>query len=409
VPAGAVLPWHPAPAQLALPEPRVDGSAAQVGSRVFYIGGTGPSGASDVVYVAPTSGIGNYSLWETGPALPAPRTDAALAVFGGSIYVIGGTDADGAPTSTVFKLTPPLQGALPEWTTVDALALSAPVSGAAAAPASDGIFLIGGTGESGPLTTTWKSRLVGADLTKWAPQAALVEPNTDGVATVVGDYVWLMGGDAGSGPVRTVQIGVIGDTSTAAASPSASPSASPGAQTADSQPITVWRVSEQTNLPEARTDAAGFSLNNSLYVMGGSDGTAAQKTLWWATPDATGAIPGWKHLDQSDLEVAVSGSSAYATGSNAFMFGGSESTSATGATNQVQRASMAPQEPFFQLGILGVTIPALKIDGEIGQQLGYLSAAGAGTVNFIVLLLIGWAYAHKDQSRRIVARILRRR
>jgi N-acetylneuraminic acid mutarotase len=412
-PAGAVLPWYPAPSELKLPEPRVDGSAAQVGSRVYYIGGTSGSGATDTVFVAPTSGIGNYSLWETGPALPEPRTDAAVAVFSGSIYVIGGADADGAPTSTVFKLTPPLTGDLPAWETVDDLALSAPVAGAATAAAADGIFLIGGVGESGPVVETWKTT---ADtkgvLGAWAPQAKLVEPNTDGVATVVGDYVWLMGGDNGNGPVRSVQQGVIGtgaDTGAGvggeAASPSANPSAAPGVGTA-AESISIWRVSEQTNLPEPRTDVAGFSLNNTLYVMGGSDGSNPHADLWWATPDATGGIPGWKHLDQSDLKVAVTGASAYASGSNAFVFGG---TSPNGATNEVQRANMAPQEPFFQLGILGMTVPALKIDGEIGQQLGYLNAAGAGTVNFIILLLIGWAFAHKEQSRRIVARILRRK
>ncbi len=44
-------------------------------------------------------------------------------------------------------------------------------------------------------------------------------------------------------------------------------------------------------------------------------------------------------------------------------------------------------------------MPGLKIEGEIGQQLGYLNAAGAGTVNFMILLLIGWAFAHKAQTR----------
>jgi hypothetical protein len=406
-PGGAVLPWHEAPAELVLPEPRVDGGAAQLGTRLFYIGGTAGTAASDVVYVATTTGIGNYAPWEVGPPLPEPRSDASVVVFGGALYVIGGTDAEGALTSTVYRLTPPLSGPLPGWETLDDLALPAPVSGAAVAPATDGILLIGGTGESGPQVGTWKARLVATALTPWVAQANLVEPNTDGVATVVGDYVWLMGGDAGSGPVRTVQIGVIGSSAPEGegASAAPSPSASPGTPAADTQPITVWRVSDQTNLPEPRTDAAGFSLNNSLYLIGGSDGSGPRDQLWWAAPDATGAIPGWKHLDQSDLEVAVSGGTALASGSNSFVFGG---VTPDGPSNIVQRANMAPQEPFFQLGILGVTIPALKIDGEIGQQLGYLNAAGAGTVNFIVLLLIGWAYAHKEQSRRIIARILRR-
>jgi hypothetical protein len=359
------------------------------------------------VFVTSTTGIGNYAPWEAGPPLPAPRADAAVVTFGGSLYVIGGSDAEGAPTSTVFRLTPPLSGGLPEWESLDDLALPAPVSGASAAAAADGIFVIGGVGESGPGVATWKSRLVQGELTNWARQADLAEPNSDGVATVVGDYVWLLGGDAGAGPVRTVQVGVIG-SGTAAGEGEAepSPSASPGAEAADPQTITRWRFSDQTNLPEARTEASGFSLNNTLYLMGGSDGANPKKELWWATPDATGAIPGWKHLAESDLEEAVSGAAAYASGSNAFVFGG---TAAGGATNVVQRANMAPQEPFFQLGILGATVPALKIDGEIGQQLGYLNAAGAGTVNFIVLLLIGWAFAHKEQSRRLLARILRRR
>ena len=72
------------------------------------------------------------------------------------------------------------------------------------------------------------------------------------------------------------------------------------------------------------------------------------------------------------------------------------------------RANTAPQSPFFQLGLVGATVPGLKIEGEIGQQLGYLNAAGVGTVNFIILLLIGWAYAHKAQTRAIIARVLHR-
>ncbi len=81
---------------------------------------------------------------------------------------------------------------------------------------------------------------------------------------------------------------------------------------------------------------------------------------------------------------------------------------ADGVVATSYRANVAPQSPFFQLGIAGATVPGLKIEGEIGQQLGYLNAAGAGTVNFIILILIGWAYAHKAQTKAIIARVLRR-
>jgi hypothetical protein len=80
-----------------------------------------------------------------------------------------------------------------------------------------------------------------------------------------------------------------------------------------------------------------------------------------------------------------------------------------GALTSSVRANAAPMSPFFQVGLVGATIPGLKIDGEIGQQLGYLNAAGAGTLNFVILLLIGWAFAHKAQARAAIARVLRRR
>ena len=78
-------------------------------------------------------------------------------------------------------------------------------------------------------------------------------------------------------------------------------------------------------------------------------------------------------------------------------------TSPTRVLASSVRANTAPQSPFFQLGLVGATVPGLKIEGEIGQQLGYLNAAGVGTVNFILLILIGWAFAHKAQTRAIIA------
>ena len=72
------------------------------------------------------------------------------------------------------------------------------------------------------------------------------------------------------------------------------------------------------------------------------------------------------------------------------------------------RANTAPQSPFFSLGILGATIPGLKLDGEIGQQLGYLAAAGVGTANFVLLIAVGVAFAHKERTMELFHRLRRR-
>src|SRR3990172_13251199 len=45
-PAGAVVPWEPSPAELALPGPRTAGAVAQGGTTLLYIGGSDGSAAA---------------------------------------------------------------------------------------------------------------------------------------------------------------------------------------------------------------------------------------------------------------------------------------------------------------------------------------------------------------------------
>jgi hypothetical protein len=106
------------------------------------------------------------------------------------------------------------------------------------------------------------------------------------------------------------------------------------------------------------------------------------------------------------MKAPRGGASSVTTGPNVILIGG---RTAEGVTDTSVRANTAPQPPFFRLGLVGATVPGLKIDGEIGQQLGYLNAAGAGTVNFIILLLIGWAFAHKERSKAMLGRFIGRR
>ena len=45
-----------------------------------------------------------------------------------------------------------------------------------------------------------------------------------------------------------------------------------------------------------------------------------------------------------------------------------------------------------------MVVPALQIGGEIGQQLGYLAAAGVGTGNFVILVVIVAMLNHKPPA-----------
>ena len=396
-PVGAVIPWEQSPTELALPAARTDGSVLQVGTQILYIGGTDGKTAQSSVYVARTVGTGNFDKWEQGPTLPDARADASVAYVSGSIYVIGGIDGSGKTTDTVFVLSPDSQtGQLGAWTKADDLKLPEGRAGAGTAITTDGLVVVGGRNDSGPVATTLRTRLnSGGKLGAWTAEQPMVQPQNDVTAAVVGDYIWVYGGNDASGPVGTVQRGAFG----AAAAAGLPPDPNTGK-------VIRWDVNNAANLPVARTNASGWTANGALYLVGGNDGSGPKTQLYWATPSTNGDLPEWKHLDATDLPTALEGAPAVISGPNAILVGG-ETTGGTILASSM-RANTAPLPPFFQLGLVGATVPGLKIEGEIGQQLGYLNAALVGTIDFVLLILIGWAYAHKAKTRELTERVLRR-
>jgi N-acetylneuraminic acid mutarotase len=403
VPAGAVLPWQASPNELALPEGRTGGAAAQVGTNLLYIGGSNASGATDTTFVARLEN-GTYGAWTAGPALPEARTDAALTNLSGTAYLVGGMGPDGKPTDTVWSIgLDPDSGSLTSWTPVEGLKLPDPRAGASAIAITDGIVVAGGWDASGKATgTVWKATLdaTSGKLGEFKEQAPLAAPVAEAASAFEGTFLWLYGGEADSGPVDTVQRGTVGGTGSPGASgapaASAAPAASPAASCAVATNITAWSADIQ-KLPAARTNAAGFAANGALYLVGGSDGTSTKKELIWTLPDATGRITtAWSHLDATDLPAGVADGAPVQAGSNVLIVGGtSDGAPLPGAF----RASLAPQLPFFRAGLVGVTVPGLQIGGEIGQQLGYLAAAGVGTGNFVLLVIVGWAFNHRPMIK----------
>ena len=406
-PVGALTPWHLSPTEpvdLSLPQPRTDGGAVQVGENILYVGGSDGETAQSTVFVAQAIPVGNFGAWEEGPALPEPRTNATVLVESGNVYVFGGSDADGNPTDTVFVLkSNPETGALGEWEAAeDALTLPEPRAGAGVAATATGLVLAGGTGPDGVSGTAWQAPFNDqGTLDEWQEVAPLSVPVTDADIVPTGAYVWIYGGTGADGnPVATIQRGEFG-----------LPPGPGEAENPDEGLVVAWATQDEANLPAPRTNASGWGSSGTLYLVGGSDGTTSRPEAYWAVPDSAGNIPEWKHLDVGDLPApGLEGAPPLLTGPNVILIGGT-SSGADGSQVLASsvRASLAPQAPFFQLGILGATVPALKIEGEIGQQLGYMNAALVGTVNFIILLIIGWAYAHQEQTRAFINRMVERR
>jgi len=409
-PQGATLPWQGSPSELALPPGREDAVVFQSGTTLYVIGGATGESATDevlVTHATTTDGQpnGNLSGWQAGPALPEPRAGAAVGVFAGVPYIIGGVDASGSATDTVFQGVIE-EGVLTGWQRADGveskqdLTLPHPMSDATVVPGTAGFVLLGGRDDAGQPTdgvyVAWiPAEQVPPDntLQPWQPLdgLALPAPRAEAVAGTVGDFTYVVGGEGPDGPTDSIfRLEVVSGREPAVGE--------------TGKPL-GWAVAQEQLLPEARSDASGFVANGAIYVIGGVDAQGQpQESVYWVVPDtATGDLNGgWQRLEQTDLDQPIAASPIAGLGSTAFLFGG---RTADGISDSLQRAGLSPQAPFYQLGLFGATLPGLSIKGQVGQQLGLLAAMGVGMLNFAVLVLIGLAFSHQAATKRIISRL----
>ncbi len=397
-PPGSVVPWQASPPQLDLPAGRMDATAFQSGTNLYLVGGRTAAGPTADVLATSVTTDGNYGAWTEGPALPEPRTGAAVTSLSGIPYVIGGLDANGQPTTTVFMGTL-AKGVLTGWTAADTLTLPTAVSDAMAVSAPTGLYLFGGRTADGVVTTVLHSAL-GTDsppkLGAWADAGVpLPEGRADGNAVAMGDQIYVVGGDDPTGVATasvfrlTLASGVVRKDPTTNAA-------------------IGWAVAPAAQqLPDARARGASFTANGAMYIIGGVDATGQpQDSNDWTVPNTVGDIPAWSRTPATDLVEARAGASITNVGSFVFVIGGQ---SPSGPSVSTMRANISPQPPYFRIGLFGLTIPSLAIQGEIGQQLGYIDAFGVGIVNFIIVILIGLAYSHRQATMRIIERLSRGR
>ena len=394
-PVGAVLPWQPNPPELALPQPRTDAAIVAAGLQTLLVGGSDGAAAQESVFATVIRQDGNIDGWTVGPPLPAPRAGASAVFFAGTAYVIGGRDAGGQPTDTVFAGTPDAgTGTITSWAAVDELKLPAPRADAAAVVSGDGIFVVGGRDANGPVASVWQApfkKETGA-LEPWRENPAMPSARAGATAVLLGTHLFVYGGEGDTGPLTEVLRGAVGFV-----------------EGDPVQVVTGWETPTEaaaatSNLPAAHAGAMGFVSNGILYSAGG---TGSDGVLYWTIPDAEGNLTGWKTQAQSNLpaDLDLADGAPIVSGSHAFLVGG---TAAAVPTTGIARAGLAPPQPFFQVGLFYVTLPALGIQGEVGQQLSYLVAAGVATTNFVLLFLIGYAYNHKAQTRALWERVRNR-
>jgi hypothetical protein len=235
----------------------------------------------------------------------------------------------------------------------------------------------------------------------WAEvtELPLPEARASGTAVSTGGSVYVLGGEGPDGPSNTVyylELDTHGD-----------PAINPDTERPFGWGVSVAQ-SASAALPGPRVNHASFVNSGALYVIGGTDANgAAVATSYFTVPNAAdGTINEWISLEATNLPAPVAGGAIAAIGQHAFLVGGSNGQEQLAT---VYRADLAPRPPFFRLGLFGLTVPALGIQGEIGQQLGYIISGSAAIGNFVILVIIGWMYSHKRETFRFFEWISRGR
>ena len=221
-----------------------------------------------------------------------------MVFVAGSIYVIGGRDATGAPTKTVFVLSP--DGQTGAARRVEHRGCAGPAGRPKRRRGRDHAGWPAARRRperrrAGRHDLQDAARLDQGALGAWSQEQALNTPQADATAALVGDYLWLYGGSDANGPTGTIQRGAFGQA--AAEGLPANP---------DVGKLIRWDVNASANLPVARTNASGWAANGAIYLAGGNDGAGPRSELYWAVPTTAGDMPEWKHLDVSDLPAPAS-------------------------------------------------------------------------------------------------------
>ena len=401
-PAGALVPWQGSPAQLAIPGGRAEAALVPAGTNLFLAGGKGPGGATSSVLETTVSADGNLAPWSQAKPLPAAVSNAAVATEASNTFLIGGADQSGRATSAVYEAVVS-NGQLSGWKTRTDLGLPKPLAGAVAIAGPSSVWLIGGQNADGTYSRTVYRSMLNAttnDLGPWQEQPALILPagRALAVGATVGNFLYVIGGQDAHGPQATVFRLALDSKGEPAIDPA-------------TNGVEGWSASQAGQaLPAPRTDATGWVSSSGLYVVGGRDASGAPAgSFYWTIPDSSGNFPGgWQHLNEDDLAAGPgqaeprAGAASIVTSGHAFVIGGQ---GPGGLSTASFRADIAPQPPFFALGLVGATIPAMSIKGDIGQQLGYIAAGSVGGVDFILLVLIGVAHSHPRGTRRLLAQI----
>jgi hypothetical protein len=228
----------------ATPSARYDHNSVVIGRYLYFIGGevTGPLGTVERATIAPDGSLSSFS--DAGVALTVPRYNAAAVVAGGYLYVIGGYAASGRTTS-VERASIQSDGTLGAFADAGT-GLMTPRGTHRAFFAGHSLYVVGGDQgavESAVLRDDGTVAAGFANVTGVALTAQRAFPTV----AVLGSHVYVIAGNVGGTYVASVDVGTLSGAGALSGFSNAS-----------------------VSLIIGRGDQASMAVGNRLYVIGGA-------------------------------------------------------------------------------------------------------------------------------------------
>ena len=248
----------------ALPAARSGHAVAVYGGRIYVSGGTDGSLTRSSVYFAPLGADGSVGAFRQAESLPASRESHAMAAWGGRLYVIAGFD--GSPKSTAWWAPVLLDGSLGAWT--ETTSLPSARHRHAALAWQGRLFVSGGENSISAQSTVYQADIqADGTLGAWSTGAALPAARSGHAMAVSSGALYVAGG-VGAGVETTVwRAPLVGN----------SPSA--------------WSIASP--LPEGRTRFSLVPAGGRLFALGGHDGSNARATVYASSLKADGTLEAW--------------------------------------------------------------------------------------------------------------------
>ena len=231
--------------------------------------------------------------------IPASLTVTQAVVTKNKVYLLGGYN--GSAVSTVYSAPINADGTLGAWSA--GTALPGTLSHSYAVVTENRVYLLGGSSDGANSVSTVYTATIDSsgNIGTWSAATALPGALSRTQAIVTRNRIYLLGGSSnGTNAVSTVYTAPIDSSGV----------------------IGAWTTG--TALPSGLRDAQSVVTKNSLYLLGGHNGTSAVATVYKAPINSDGTIGAWA-IDTS-LPAANYGGLVVANYNNIFYLGGYNST-----------------------------------------------------------------------------------